>query len=312
MKKVYCIGEALIDFISNNRTSKLELVDVFIRSAGGSPANVAVTIKKLGGNSFFLGQIGNDDFGEYLDNIFKENEVDTRYMIKDGQTTLAFVTLDENGKRGFQFNRGADENYILNINPEDINGDSIVHFGSATAFLNGNLKESYYRLLNYSLDKNAYISFDPNYRNSLINSEKFEEYKRCCWHFMKRANCIKLSEEEALILTGKRKVEKAIEFMLNSQLETVFITLGNKGTILIKNGQFTLISSMEVEQKDSTGAGDAFIGAILYAISSVDNKDISMEEFKFIVEFANKVGAITCTEYGGIPAIPNKEAIERI
>lgn len=310
MKKVYCIGELLIDFISMDKTNSLKSVESFLRSAGGAPANVAVAVKRLGGNSAFLGQVGNDAFGNYLEDLLMENEIDTTNMIKKGNTTLAFVTLDDKGERDFQFNRGVDGDYKLNLSVDEINENSIIHFGSATAFLGGELKESYYKLLEYASEKNAFISFDPNYRDSLIPIDKIEEFKKNCWKFMRKANYIKLSVEEALILTGKEKLEEAIEAILKSQLETVFITLGEVGTLLFNFGQFVLIPSIKVKQKDSTGAGDAFIGAVLYMLSNIENINISIEQLKDIVRFANKVGAITCMGYGGIPSIPTKEIVE--
>ena len=62
---------------------------------------------------------------------------------------------------------------------------------------------------------------------------------------------------------------------------------------------------------DSTGAGDAFVGAVLKQVSDIEDKqNIKYEEWKNIIEFANKVGAITCTNYGAIASMPKLSDIE--
>ena len=81
--------------------------------------------------------------------------------------------------------------------------------------------------------------------------------------------------------------------------------------MIIKDGKAIVIGSIKIKQKDSTGAGDAFVGAVLSQLSKIDNKnDVSFDIWKKIIEFANKVGAITCTNYGAITSIPTMEEVE--
>ena len=97
MKKVLCAGEALIDFVSNKPGNSLKNTEGFIRKAGGAPANVAAAISKLGAEAYFCGTVGDDFFGEFLEDTFKKNNINTEMMIKrkDKNTTLAFVSLKE-------------------------------------------------------------------------------------------------------------------------------------------------------------------------------------------------------------------------
>lgn len=300
---VFCIGELRVDFISLNKTKKLEEVKSFMKILGGASANVAVTISKLNGEACFLGQVGDDAFGKYLENVLLENNINIKYVTKAGKTTLAFITLDENGERDFQFNRGSDGDYKLTLGKGDINSSDIVHFGSTTAFISENLRDSYFKLLDYAIEKQSFISFDPNYRSYLVKDENMNAFYNDSWHFMKRANCIKLSLAEAMILTNSNSLEGAIERILEERLEVVFITLGSKGTLLFKNDQFMQIQTIKVNRKDSTYAGDAFIGRILHKISVIEERDLNMEDWKAIVKFGNKVGTLTCEKNGAIPAI---------
>ena len=292
MKKVYCIGELLIDFVSNNG-------EEYSKKPGGAPANVAVAISKLGGKAYFLGQVGKDSFGKYLEDVLIDNNVDTKYLKKEGRTTLAMVSLDKSGERNFDFYRGGDGDYEVDINNLSIDSDTIVHFGSATAFLPGNLRNTYYKVLEEAKNKKATITFDPNYRED------------DCWNFMRKAEFIKISDEEAKLLTETDNIELAVKSLINSKLNAIAITLGKEGTMIIKDGKAIVIGSIKIKQKDSTGAGDAFVGAVLSQLSKIDNKnDVSFDNWKKIIEFANKVGAITCTNYGAITSIPTMEEVE--
>ena len=109
MKKIFCIGELLIDFVAENQGKDLTKAKEFSKKAGGAPANVSCAISKLGGDSVFIGCVGNDPFGTFLLRILEDEKVDISLAQKsDTFTTLAFVSLDEDGERDFVFSRGAD------------------------------------------------------------------------------------------------------------------------------------------------------------------------------------------------------------
>lgn len=299
MNRIYCIGELLIDLVSVDGEN-------YLKKPGGAPANVAVAVSKLGGAGYFLGQVGEDQFGDYLEGVLLENGVNTSLMEKGGKTTLALVTLDQSGERSFDFYRGSDSEYTIEGKVLDLTKGDIVHFGSATAFLKGELETTYYHLLEVAKNSGAVVSFDPNYRDVLITSDLLETYKKHCLYFMKEADFIKLSDEEAMLLTQTTSLEAAIKALEEMDLKTIAITLGKEGTMVISNGNRETIGSIQIEQKDSTGAGDAFVGGVLYGIA----KSKGEVDYKEVITFANVVGAMTCENYGAIPAIPTLEEVE--
>lgn len=306
MRKVICLGEMLIDFIGKDQKSLIDNEN-FEKKAGGAPANVCASICRLGGESMFLGQVGKDQFGEYLCNILKQEKVDTTGLVKEGQTTLAFVSLDKDGERDFEFFKGSDQEYtirkdILNV----IHKDSIVHFGSATAFLNNTLNTSYNQLLEKCKKEGAFISFDPNYRDALIDTkEKENHFIKESLRYIAKSHLVKVSEEELLILTNIKKREKAVQHLHKLGAQVVCVTLGKVGTLLSVQGMIQVIPSIPIQQIDSTGAGDAFVGAMLYQLSLESSiLDSSLLDYRNMVIFANKVGAYTCTKYGAIDALP--------
>lgn len=308
---IFCIGELLIDMVCVDNKG-LKDGEKFEKKAGGAPANVAASISKLEGNAYFLGQVGNDFFGKHLVGLLKDLKINTEMTVEEGSTTIALVGIDENGERNFDFLRGSDGAYSFdNINLSKINNSDIIHFGSATGFLEGELKNTYFKLLDYAKSNNIYVSFDPNYRDALITSDKLDGFVEDCIEFLKESDFTKLSDEELTLITKEKDIKAGVNKLHELGVKIVTITLGSKGTYLSVNGQNAVIPSIKIKQVDSTGAGDAFVGAVLKQVAEIDDKqNINFEEWKNIILFANKVGAITCTNYGAIASMPTLNEIE--
>jgi len=120
MKKILCIGEALIDMICTDKGKTLSEGNHFLKKAGGAPTNVAAAIAALGGNADVAAKVGVDPFGKHLIEVMQSFGISTKWVIQDKNnfTTFAFVSLMENGERDFYFNRGADGQ----LSEEDIAG----------------------------------------------------------------------------------------------------------------------------------------------------------------------------------------------
>jgi len=297
MRKVYCIGELLVDFIGQPDQAIINS-KYFAKQPGGAPANVAAAIAKLGGEASFIGQAGNDGFGSFLIASLQELEINTDWCWKHGKTTLAFVAVDSFGEREFEFYRGSDGDYTL---PENINiaPDSIIHFGSATALLGGALKDSYFKLLDYATGNGNYISFDPNFREDLVKTDVTSEYIHDCRTIISCAHLVKLNQSEAQLISGEDNLNSAADTILRLGAEVVIITLGSSGALLCTNSGQKLIPGKLIKAVDTTGAGDAFIGAILFKLAQ--GLDPNWEIF---ISFANFVAAFTCTNYGAMNAMP--------
>ncbi|NSB13426.1 carbohydrate kinase family protein [Clostridium beijerinckii] len=304
-KNIFCIGELLIDMVCVDNKG-LKDGERFEKKAGGAPANVAACISKLDGNAYFLGQVGDDYFGKHLVELLKDLNINTEMAVEKGSTTIALVGIDANGERNFDFLRGSDGEYSFNnINLSKIADSDIIHFGSATGFLEGELKKTYFKLLEYAKSNNIYVSFDPNYRDALITPDKLEMFIEDSIEFIRKSDFTKLSDEELFLLTKEKDITAGVNKLHELGVKVVTITLGSKGTYLSVDGQHEIIPSIKIKQVDSTGAGDAFVGAVLKQVSDIENKqNISFEEWKDIITFANKVGAITCTNYGAIASMP--------
>jgi fructokinase len=307
MKKILCIGEALIDMICTDKGSSLTEGQNFLKKPGGAPTNVAAAIAALGGKVELAAKIGVDPFGKHLIDVMQSFGVSTTWMLQDEHffTTFAFVSLLENGERDFYFNRGAD-GQLSRQEIEDIDLDefSIIHFGSATGFLPGPLQAAYQGLLQKGLGKKVLISFDPNYRHLLFknNTQTFVDQS---WNFLKCCHFFKVSDDEALLITGAVNLNDAIKIFQSKTNGVFAITLGKEGTLLGYNNTTKIIPSIEVKPVDTTGAGDAFVGAVLYQLSGYDvdeMKTLSADDWHTIILNGNKAGARTCEWVGAMEA----------
>jgi fructokinase len=305
--KILCIGEALIDMICTDTGSTLAKGEHFLKKPGGAPTNVAAAIAALGGEVLLSAKVGADPFGQQLIDVMKDFGVSTVWMVQDKNsfTTFAFVSLMRDGERDFVFNRGADGQLSeSDIEGIDLAECSIVHFGSATAFLPGPLQDAYKSLLQQAKEKNVFISFDPNYRQLLWKND-MESFIDQSWNFIEQCNFFKVSDEEAMLITGKDSVFDAANVLSEKATATFTITLGKAGTMLVHQKNKITVPSIPVKPIDTTGAGDAFVGAVLYQLSKYSSKMIGVlsgEEWKEIVANGNKAGARTCEYMGAMEA----------
>lgn len=307
MSSILCIGEALIDMICTDKGKALSDGENFLKKPGGAPTNVAAAIAALGGKVELSAKVGVDPFGKHMIDVMKSFGVGTQYMLQDPHhfTTFAFVSLMENGERDFYFNRGADGQLSeADIEAIDLRDVSIIHFGSATGFLPGPLQAAYKRLLQEALVKNIFVSFDPNYRHLLFrnNTKSFIDQS---WYFLEHCNFFKVSDEESMMLTDTNSPGEAAAVFLQ-KLKAVFaITLGKEGTLLGLNGNMVTIPSIPVQPVDTTGAGDAFVGALLYQLADKDLvaiNSLTAAQWEQVVRNANKAGARTCEYLGAMEA----------
>jgi fructokinase len=306
-KKILCIGEALIDMICTDKGKSLSEGNNFLKKPGGAPTNVAAAIAALGGAVELAAKVGIDPFGKHLIEVMQSFGVSTKWVLQDENyfTTFAFVSLMENGERDFYFNRGADGQLNRSeVEAIDLEETSIIHFGSATGFLPGPLQAAYQGLLQKALQSNIFISFDPNYRHLLFKNDT-QSFIDQSWNFLQSCHFFKVSDEEAMLITGCSTLNDSVDVLLEKTTSTFAITLGKEGTLLGMNKATTIVPSITVSPVDTTGAGDAFVGAVLYQLSDKSLTEInklSIEEWKNIVFNANKAGARTCEYLGAMEA----------
>jgi fructokinase len=317
LKKVFCIGETLIDFIPAQKDKSLKEVTSFERVAGGAPMNVAIAVAKYGGNSVMLTKIANDNFGDYIIDVLKENDVDTSFCLRsnEGETGLAFVSVDQHGERSFNFYRKHAADLLLL--PEEVKSEwfqqgDLLHFCSVD-LIESPMKQTHKKVINDIRKKGGIVSFDPNVRLPLWPDA--ESCRQTINDFLPLADIVKVSDEELTFITGIEEEGKAIESLFVENVKVVVYTRGSKGAVIhLKNGKKYEDKGFKVTVADTTGAGDAFIGGFLSELVSlgitIENlcQKIS-ENHERILTFANASGALTASVKGAIHAAPAKRHI---
>ena len=246
---VLCIGEMLIDFIGEG-VGTIDKVKSFKKEAGGCVANVACVAQKLGHKSYLLTSLGEDGFGDFLENTLKNENVDCRYVSRkaDSFTPLAFVSLDETGDRSFSFYfKGSS---TLRISKEDVEKVDLseieaIHFASIA--IQEESKDSHHLLLKKAKEAGVLISFDVNLRFNLWDDHKV--YLETIKEFLPYVDVIKVADNELEFLTETTNIEETLkkdfshmkvvlytkgEMRICELIEKVLSTSGNI-TVVIKN-----------------------------------------------------------------------------
>lgn len=314
MAKIFTIGEALIDFISEQSGVELKKVNSFQKAPGGAPANVAAAVSILGGKSCFIGKLGQDAFGDFLIETLKNAGVGTDYIFRTDKanTALAFVSLKGDGERDFSFYRNPSADMLLEeseICSDWFQAGDILHFCSVS-LVDAPVRKAHIATIEAVKKAKGFISFDPNIRLPLWQDH--EEYKSIIGEFIKYADILKVSEDELEFITGINNEENAIQWLLSFDIKVLLITRGSNGASAYFSGYEINAEGFKVKAVDTTGAGDAFIGAFLYKILSngIDINNISYKSIKDILEFSNAVAALTTMNKGAISAIPSLETVE--
>ncbi|CAL9076683.1 unnamed protein product [Musa textilis] len=304
---IVSFGEMLIDFVPTVSGVSLAEAPGFLKAPGGAPANVAIAVARLGGRCAFLGKLGDDEFGRMLAAILKENGVDDAGVSFDARarTALAFVTLRADGEREFMFYRNPSADMLLTeaeLNLDLIRRAAIFHYGSIS-LITEPCRSAHLKAMGAAKEAGALLSYDPNLRLPLWPSAA--EAREQILSIWDQADIIKVSDVELEFLTGTESVEDEVAMRLwRPSLKLLLVTLGEKGCKYYTKDFHGSVESYAVKQVDTTGAGDAFVGALLGKI--VEDQSALQDEKKLreLLRFANACGAITTTKKGAIPSLP--------
>lgn len=297
MARVWVTGDAVVDLIPNGETN-------YLKCPGGAPANVAVAISRLGGDSAFFGRVGQDPLGRFMKQVLQDEGVDTHYMLldKDHRTSTVIVDLDDQGERSFTFMVKPSADQFLQ--PQDVPAfqeGEWLHVCSI-ALANEPSRSTTLAAMKTIKAAGGYVSFDPNLREEVWLNPA--DLKPVVLQAVALADVVKFSDDELLFLTEKADLQTALSW-LNEQynLPLVVITQGKKGALVIHNNEQQLVTGKPVNPVDTTGAGDAFVGGLLAGLVASDNWQDS-ENLLSIIRQANACGALATTAKGAMTALP--------
>lgn len=311
------MGELLAEFVATKENVSLADSPGFVKAPGGAPANVAVAIVRLGMSSGFIGKVGDDPFGAFLRRTLVAERVDTHGLLVDDEarTTAVFVAVRDDGRKDLCFyrNPGAD----MRIRPDELPEELIrecrcFHYGSI-GFIDEPSGSAQRRAIDLARRSGAMITYDPNYRPTLWPSE--ERAAGVIRAGYETAHLVKISEEEWNVATGTDDFRDGARRVLDAGPELLVISRGENGAIAT-NGEFWIeVSAPVVHVVETTGAGDAFLAAMIVELLPVREElgslsRVDRESMAAILSRAVAVGAIACTEVGAIPALPTAARVD--
>ncbi|MGL6171545.1 MAG: aminoimidazole riboside kinase [Vibrio sp.] len=302
MSKVWLTGDAVVDLIPDGEQH-------YLKCPGGAPANVAVAIARLGGECAFFGRVGNDPFGRFMQQTLIEQQVDCQYLAFDPErrTSTVLVDLDEHGERSFTFMVKPSADQFLQ--PSDIprfESDQWLHICSI-ALANQPSRSSTLSAIQQMKQAGGYISFDPNLREEVWAQPS--ELRAVVMEAVRLADVVKFSADELQYLTETDSIEEGLKALEQYQIPLVVVTLGAQGALVVTPDGQQMVAGKVVKPLDTTGAGDAFVGGLLYHLSVA--KD--WQHPALIVEAvtaANGCGALATTQKGAMTALPTQAALK--
>lgn len=291
---ILAIGETLVDFISESETNYLREAQVFRKFLGGSPANIAVNIAKLGGRSAILSKVGIGAFGQFLKSELRRQGVNTDYLIMDHRVHTSFIFIARStGTPDFEPSRNGD--YMLEekeVDPEAIKRARVIH-SSAFALSREPCRSAIKEAFRLAKENKKIISLDPNYSPVIWPDQR--EAQAVLEEMLAFASFTKPSLDDASRIFGEGyQPEEYIQEFHRMGPPVVIFTMGREGTLVSTGESILHVPARRIEVVDVTGAGDSFWAGFLVAL--LDGNPVNK-----CVLFAREIAEIKLTTIGPLP-----------
>ena len=301
MPQCWVLGDTAVDLIPDGTE--------YVRFPGGTGANVAVALSRLGIRNALITRIGNDSAGNFITDTLERENVDTQYVShsEDYKTSLIEVSIDEQGERAFNFTvkPSADSQMEVADIPTFERGDWLCV--SCFVLAQPPSREATFYALQQARKAGSFVCVDANMRidmwddKSLLVPETIEA--------LKDADIAKMSEDELLLLTSKDAVEEGIDEIKQWPARVKIVTLAENGAIIISEQSEFRVKGYSVPVVDMTGAGDAHFAALISQLMPLESW--SDEQLIAAVEFANACGALVVGRKGAMSALPDLETVNK-
>jgi fructokinase len=296
------IGEVVVDFISTEETDWLRNAYTFRKYLGGSPANIATTVGKLGGQAAIVTKTGIGAMGQFLKSELNRASVITDYLIMDHRVHTSIVFISRTAKTAdFEAFRGGD----YQLNPEEIRESCIkrsrVVHASTWPLSRQPSRSAVEHAFKIAAEAGKVISLDPNYSPQIWPD--YRDARATMEHMLGYATIAKPSRDDAMRIFGRdRSPEEYIRRFHDMGPEIVIFTMGPDGIIVSKEGEMEHIPSRQIEVVDATGAGDAFWAGFLVAM-------LDGNPLKRSVLFAREIVERKLSQVGPLPDMIDRDEI---
>lgn len=320
-REILCFGEALIDFLAQPGATP-DAPRAFLQFAGGAPANVAVAVARLGGDAQFVGMLGEDMFGDFLLGSLRDAGVGTEGVVRTGEakTALAFVALADDGERSFSFYRPPAADLLFrdaHFRAEMLQRAASFH-ACSNSLTEPAIAEATVSGLRRARAAGALASVDLNLRQVLWPAGA--DPAPWLWRLLDEAVLVKLARNELDYLAGPLGGDEAV-------FERLFA--GNARLVLVTDGAADMhwrtrdargaVAGFRVRAIDTTAAGDAFVGGLLFRLGERGVDAAGFDAFaadhaaiEDAMRFGAACGALAVTRHGAFAAMPTRAEVRRL
>ena len=270
-------------------------------------------LEKLGKKTAYIGKVGQDMFGTQLKEAVEEVGIDTRNLIMDPvyHTTLAFVHTYPDGDRDFSFYRDPGADMMLTkeeVSEELIRDSRIFHFGTLSSTHPG-VREATRYAIDVAKDAGCIITFDPNLRPPLWKS--LEDAKVEIEYGMSKCDVLKISDNEVEFMCGTDDYDKGAAMIQEKyNIPLVLVTMGKAGSRAYYKGMIVEVAPFLQENTiETTGAGDTFCASTLNYILEHGLDNLTEENLKELLTFANAAASLITTRKGALRVMPAKQEV---
>lgn len=308
---VIALGELLIDFTQNGLSAQGN--GLFEANPGGAPCNVLSMLNNLGKKTSFIGKVGKDQFGLTLKKSLDELGIGTENLMMDEEihTTLALVHTFEDGDRDFSFyrNPGADMMLRADELKEDLLKDTrLFHFGTLSMTHEG-VREATKKALAIAKEAGALVSFDPNLREPLWDT--LDHAKEQIRWGLGQCDVLKISDNEIQWLTGEEDFTEGVKRIREEfPIPLILVSMGKEGSrAYYKDGYVEVKPFLQENTIETTGAGDTFCACIINYVLDHGLADLTEEQLKEMLTFANAAASIITTRKGALRVMPTRQEV---
>ena len=312
---VTALGELLIDFTPGEISS--QGFPTFEANPGGAPCNVLAMLAKLGRKAAFIGKVGDDMFGRFLKERTLEQGIcmDGLLFDKDVHTTLAFVQKLPNGDRDFSFYRKPGADIMITrdeviAHKELIEKARIFHFGTLS-MTDETAERATVEALSIAKDTGALISFDPNYRAPLWDSEDAAKEKIAFG--LRNCDILKISDNEIELMTGTDDIAAGVAMLKRDYgIPLIFATLGPDGSSAFYKDLPACYEAgfVNPDTVETTGAGDTFCACALHHVLKYGLEDLTEAKLHELLVYANAAASLVTTRRGALCVMPDAAEVE--
>jgi len=254
-----------------------------------------VAAARAGGSVSFIARVGDDMFGDKAIEGFIADDINVDHVIKDknAPSGVAEIFVDDKGENSIAVASGAN----LNLSPQDIMEATSVISSSDILVMQLEIPlETVNVAAKIANETDVKVILNPAPAQPLDDS------------LFQNLTILTPNESEAELLTGisvtdEKSAEQAARVLIAKGVDTVIVTLGSKGALLVTDDVSEMVPGYKVEAVDATAAGDVFNGALAVALAEKKSLNDALR-------FANAAAAISVTKLGAQPSAPQRGEVE--